>query len=160
MFCLISSTVSPSLPPNDGYGLLNVNESNNVFAKVGLVPYVKFLKDISVTVNPFCVIVFTGWFDSIPPPTKYVTVNVVLEGAIPYSLAIYTFDLLKLELNMLGIMPNWVLSGSGSNTLSAEIEVPAPNCNCNVYYHQNCYDLMFQKLMKSYERAIASFVFK
>ena len=70
-FCLISSIVSLSLPPEAGSGFV----IDNVF-----------WYDVSVAVSDAAVnpvIVFAPILDSIPPPFRYRTVNVVLEGELP-----------------------------------------------------------------------------
>jgi len=72
--------VSPSLPPNAGCGLLKfkvatLEESTAV-----------------VFIASIVVIELAGAFDSTPPPTIYLTVRVVLEGANPYELVNKKFD--------------------------------------------------------------------
>ena len=72
--------MSPSLPPIAGSILLKDSEAT---------------LDESVAVVCIAsieVILFAGALASTPPPTKYLTVSVVLEGAKPYDLLKRKFD--------------------------------------------------------------------
>jgi len=73
----MSSKVSPPFPPVAANGLLNANESLiclfNVVSGNGFVAVTRsiWVKSLAST------------FALMPPPCKYLTVNVVWEGAIP-----------------------------------------------------------------------------
>jgi hypothetical protein len=79
VFCLISSILSPSCPPLAAFSLLEATELNIYCA---VVEFRLFFKNLIVLV--FNVVkLFAVTLDSTPPPVKYLTVKVVLEGAIP-----------------------------------------------------------------------------
>ena len=79
-FCLISSIVSPSLPPDAAIGLFTAIELNTNWA-VDVLLRLPFLKKVLSVFNLF------SWLASIldftPPPVRYLTVKIVLLGAVP-----------------------------------------------------------------------------
>ena len=79
-FCLTSSILSPSWPPLAAIGLLTAIESKQNWANVvfEILAFTKFI--VAVSIFPK---VLASTLDWIPPPVKYLTVNVVFEGAIP-----------------------------------------------------------------------------
>ena len=87
----ISSTVSPPLPPEATIGLIEAKLCLIKFSKEGL----KGLFLNTAVVWSIIVIELAGMFDSIPPPTIYLTVK-LLVGTSPYSWVWNTDALLKL----------------------------------------------------------------
>ena len=76
--------------------------------------------------------VFAGVFAVAPPPVKYLTVRVVLDGAIPYVLVKIKLEgeYAVLSFCLSNGNPKPTLSGLGTTVSSVSLEVPAPNCNC------------------------------
>ena len=80
-FCLISSIVSPPPPPLAAEGLLIANELNTKSAVAVLFkPVFKNLIALEFIIFK----VFAFMLEETPPPDRYLTVKVVLDGAIPY----------------------------------------------------------------------------
>ena len=79
VFCLICSLVSPSPPPLAASSLLKAKEFKTAVDKV--LSKLALLNETDI--SEFIVKELAGTFDDAPPPFKYVTVNVVLEGARP-----------------------------------------------------------------------------
>jgi len=84
-------------------------------------------------------IVFAGTFDTTPPPVKYLTVKVVLDGEIPYDLVNIKFEGEKAVVNLVFSKgkPNPTLSGLGIMFSSVMVGSPTPNCNYNVVGFNN-----------------------
>ena len=80
-------------------------------------------------------IVLDGTFELTPPPVKYLTVSVVLEGAIPYVLVNIKFDGEKAVVNLLcpDGNPNPTLNGFGTIVSSVSVDIPEPNWIYNVF---------------------------
>ena len=84
-------------------------------------------KNIAVPVNT--VNELAGTLDTAPPPVKYLTTNVVLEGAIPYVLVNKKFsgEYAVVNLSCSKGKPIPTLLGLGIILSSVSFAVPAPN---------------------------------
>ena len=101
--------MSPSLPPAAGFGLLK--------------------NTLAGTVEVAVVIVLAGTLAVTPPPVKYLIINVVLFGAIPYDLLYKKLEgsnALSIVVFPLSLL-RFKLAGSGKITESSLLFVPAPN---------------------------------
>ena len=124
MFILTSSNVSPAPPPLAGWRFVHVIDD---FAKFIILEFTLGLLVISKV--PGDVIVFEFTLDFKPPPTKYLTVSVVFDGASPYALVYRKFDgsYAVSNFDLPSLIPKPILSGLGIICSSDLSEVPAPN---------------------------------
>jgi len=76
---------------------------------------------------------FAGTFEGIPPPTIYLILNAVFEGAKPYVcvdrklLGSYAYR----NVLLYGVAPTPIVSGTGVIIESCSAAIPDPNCTCN-----------------------------
>ncbi len=83
--------------------------------------------------------VLAGIFDETPPPVKYLTVNVVLEGEIPYVFVNkkLTGEYAVVNLSFSNGNPIPTLFGFGVISSVTVVGVPAPNCNWRLFKDVN-----------------------
>ena len=79
-------------------------------------------------------IVSASTLEATPPPVRYLTVKVVLAGAIPYVSVCRKFEGSKAVVNFIcsNGSPNPTLSLFGSISSSTSAVVPEPNCICRL----------------------------